>query len=212
MTHRLPYEAFRKLIAMRGVEMPELPDPCVLPTLLKKRPVSYRRSIVINLQAIFFHPVEYALVRKEEGRILEFAHGETQLEIFLRLARRARFFRISMDSILNNIPSKRQERIESNARAEGSTYRVTRFACNLPTTAPSIVVVPEKFDPVAAQTDHLKKLSDAVDLQALSGNVDPSITAMAHMWPSLDPPRPESPPKGKGLYKQYFYITVRDGV
>ena len=105
-----------------------------------------------------------------------------------------------------------QERIETYERTEGSTYRVTRCACNLPTTAPTIAVLQGKFDTVAEEKDHLKKPSDALALEAVSGNVDSPVTSMASMSTSLDPPHPESSPKGKGVYKKYFGSMIHGGL
>ena len=74
-----------------------------------------------------------------------------------------------------------------------------RFARNLPTSAPIIAVVPEKFGPAEAEKDHLKKPSDALALKAVSENVDPSLTTMMHMWKGLASPQPEASPKVKGV-------------
>ena len=124
----------------------------------------------------------------------------------------AHFSRIFMDFGVNNSSSKCQGRIETYARNEGSTYRAIRFACNLTITAPIIAVVRETSDPLAVDKGHLKRLSDTLSLQAVSENVDPSITAMAHMWKSLAPPQPEASPQGKGLCQKYFESMIHDGL
>ena len=105
-----------------------------------------------------------------------------------------------------------QERIEAYDRTEGSTHRVTRFACNLPTTVADVAVVQGKFYPVATDRDHLEKLISAIASKDVSGNVDPSITTMTPMWKRPDPPRPEVAPQGNGDMEKYFECMIRDGI
>ena len=77
-------------------------------------------------------------------------------------------FRISTHLRICNIASKRQGRIETYDRAVGSTRRFMRFARNLQSTALNVAVVQGKCDRVAAEKDHLKKLSDSLASQAVS--------------------------------------------
>ena len=115
----------------------------------------YRRSRVINLQARFAHPAEYNLLRNEEKANLGIFPRGDALRDFLAIGPAgAVFFRIFLDFILNNRPLQCQERIETYDRNEGCTYRVMRFACNLPSTSPIVAVVQEIF----GRSQHRKPL------------------------------------------------------
>ena len=136
-----------------------------------------------------------------------FSRVATRLEIFLRLARMARFFPYFDGFNANNIPSKCQKRIGAYDRPEGCTYRVMRFECNLPTTAPRIAVVPWEFGPAAEEKYHLKKLRDANALQASSGNIDPSGTTMAHIWKSISLRQSQKFPRNERGYARSTLIV-----
>ena len=106
-----------------------------------------------------------------------------------------------------NITSQRQERIETYARSVGGKYRDTPCACNIPTSPPSIPVVPGKSDPVAEEMSS-GEVCDTLASDDVSENVDPSLTDMLQMWQTLAPTLPEGNPQGVGVLRRYFDSTI----
>ena len=142
-------------------------------------------------------------VGRAPGNFGVFPLGDALIDFLSTGPAGAACFRILMGFMRENFPSQRQARIETYAHSDGITYRVMRYACNPPTAAPIIPVVPGESDPVAEE-NAIWEVIDTLAFHSVSGGVDPPITSMIQTRQTLAPANPEAAPRGKGVFRKYF--------
>ena len=200
---RLPYAKSTKMVSVRGMLRFELNRPLTFANIEEPNWDSiFRRSLVIEMKAMFFPAVEFGKIpverREAAGNSLKgdtlkkFPESGPAALAFIRA-----LYRYMNDSTIEESMAK----IDLYARSEGATWRVIRESFGLEVLKhPVDLPNPLAVDPDAATIKKLTELSDALAVVAIEANAEVLQTpsSLDCMWMKLAPPHPVAAPKIKG--------------